>query len=133
MLNKCLFVGRLTRDPEVRFVNGTAVVNLGLAMNEKFKNKEGALIEKAAFAECEAWGSGAEVIGNSFRKGDRMLVEAKLQTQSWKAEDGSNRSKNIFRIESFRFVDFKKSDGETPAEASPAVAAAKSDDTNIPF
>mgnify|MGYP000538214782 CR=1 FL=1 len=124
--NKCIFVGNLTRDVEVRYTpSNTAVAQFGIAVNERWTDKTtGEKKESVSFLDCEAWGKTGENIAKYFGKGKPILVECKAVQDAWKDKtDGSNRSKIKFKVEAFEFVGGDRSD--TPAPATTARPAAR--------
>lgn len=87
MINTVALTGRLTRDPELRYTgNGNAVVSFNLAVNRKFKNKQGE--QEADFIMCQAWRATAEVIANNLNKGSLIGVEGRIQTRNYQDNDG---------------------------------------------
>ncbi len=104
-LNKVLLMGNLTRDPEVRYLpSGMAVAELGLAVNESYKNKEGAEVEQTCFVDVVVWARQAETCGEYLRKGAPVLVEGRLQLDQWKSKEGENRSKLRVRADRVQFL-----------------------------
>ena len=124
--NKVLLMGNLTRDPQLSYTpNETAVVDFGLAVNRKWKSREGEAREETCFVDCRAFGRLAENINKYMSKGRQLFVEGRLTFDSWTAQDGTKRSKHKVTVESFQFV------GPPPgasggARAEPAVADAAS-------
>ncbi len=104
-LNKVMLIGNLTRDPELRFTpKGTAVVDLGLAVNRRF-TVEGEQREEVAFLDITFWGRQAEVINQYMQKGNPMFVEGRLQMDSWQDKNtGQNRYKLKIVGENFQFL-----------------------------
>lgn len=88
--NKYICTGRVTRDPQVRFTtSGTAVCDLGLAVNQKFKDKE-----TTTFLDVTLFGRTAEVAAQYLTKGKSVLIEGRLQLDTWDdRESGQKRSK----------------------------------------
>jgi len=110
-------MGRITRDPEVRFTpNQTAVCDLGLAINEKYKSGD-EWKTKAIFVDCVAWGRQAEVCGEHLKKGELVLVEGGLQFDQWE-KDGEKRSKLRVRVQ---HVTFMPRDSSAEDESEPEV------------
>ena len=73
-MNKVLLIGRLTKDPELRYTqSGTAVASFTLAVNRRFSNQSGE--READFINCVAWQKSAEFVANYFRKGQQMALE----------------------------------------------------------
>lgn len=105
--NRVIIAGNLTRDPELRFTNeGVPVVDFGLAVNDRYKDKE-----KVHFFDVSAWRGLAETIANYKKKGDPILVEGRLQYRTWEAQDGSKRSKVDVVADNVQFLG-SRSDGE---------------------
>lgn len=93
--NRTILMGHLTRDPEIKYLtSGSPVGNFSLAVNERYKDKQGEQREDVAFIECEVWGTQAENCGKYLEKGQAVLVEGKLKQESWEDKDsGKKRSK----------------------------------------
>jgi single-strand DNA-binding protein len=90
MLNKAIIIGRLTRDPDLRYLqNGTAVCSFTLAVDRTFKNKDGQ--READFIPVVAWRKTAELCGKYLMKGSQAAVSGRIQTRSYDANDGSKR------------------------------------------
>ena len=105
-LNKVMIMGNLTRDPELRYTpNNTAVCNIGIAVNRKWRNQNGEMQEETTFVDCEAWSRTAEVINEYLRKGRPIYVEGRLKLDQWQDKEGNNRSKLKVVVESFEFLD----------------------------
>ncbi|MCD7875166.1 MAG: single-stranded DNA-binding protein, partial [Acidaminococcaceae bacterium] len=89
-MNKVILMGRLTRDPEVRYTQtGKVVCQFTLAVDRPFANQEGQ--READFIPVVIWGKVAELCGNSLTKGQRSLVDGRLQIRSFDAKDGTKR------------------------------------------
>lgn len=90
MLNKAILIGRLTRDPELKYLqNGTAVASFTLAVDRTFKNKDGE--KEADFIPVVAWRKTAELCGKYLAKGSQAAISGRIQTRSYDANDGSKR------------------------------------------
>ena len=88
-MNKIILLGRLTRDPEIRYTQtGACVAQFTLAVDRPY-TKDGS--READFISCVTWGKTSETIGNYVHKGQRLLVEGRLQIRSYDAKDGSKR------------------------------------------
>jgi single-strand DNA-binding protein len=107
--NKVILAGNLTRDPELRYTpKGTALVKLGLAISRTWKSESGEKREEVTFVDVDAWERQAEVIAQYFRKGKPILVEGRLQLDSWEDKNThEKRSKLKVRLESFSFLESK--------------------------
>ena len=92
-LNKVFLVGRLGKDPEIRFSgDGNAIANFSIATNETWKNKEGNQEEKTDWHNIVVFGASAEkYIQPYVKKGTLVSVEGKLQTRDWEDKDGNKR------------------------------------------
>ena len=90
-MNKVVLIGRLTKDPELKFTpgNGTAVATLTLAVDRRFPNKNGQ--READFIQVTVWGKSAENTANYMGKGRLMGVSGRIQTRTYDAKDGTRR------------------------------------------
>lgn len=119
--NKVLLIGNLTKDPELRYIpQGTAVVNLRLAVNRKFRTKNQELKEDTCFVTVVVWDKQAETCNQYLHKGSPIFVEGMLQSRSW--EDNAGQKRNVIEVRADR-VQFL---GTPPAKAGvePAVEPA---------
>jgi single-strand DNA-binding protein len=117
-LNRVMLMGNLTRDPELRYLpSNMAVVNIGLAVNRRWRNQQGEQQEETTFVDCEAFGRTAEVINQYLRKGRPIFIEGRLRLDQWQDKEGNNRSKMKVVVETFQFVD-SRGQGETDAEGA---------------
>lgn len=94
-LNKVLLMGNLTRDPEVRYTpKGTAVTELGIAVNRTYSGENGEKREEVTFVDVTVWGRSAENAGEYLRKGRPVFIEGRLQLDSWEdKQSGQKRNK----------------------------------------
>jgi single-strand DNA-binding protein len=103
-MNINILRGNLARDPEMRMVNTngkqTAVVNFTVAVSREYTKSNGEKDKVTTFVPCEAWDSGAEIIGQSFKKGDLVLVEGSLRNDSWE-KDGVKHNSLKVRVNNF--------------------------------
>lgn len=105
-MNKVILMGRLTRDPEVRYTQtGKVVCQFTLAVDRPFANQEGQ--KKADFIAIVVWGKIAELCGNSLTKGQRALVDGRLQIRSYDAKDGTKRWVTEVIANSVEFIERK--------------------------
>lgn len=117
-LNQVTLMGNVTRDIEIRYTpNGTAVGNIGLAMNRKWKDQANNLREEVTFVDLQVWGKSAEFVQKHFPKGTPMLVCGRLKTESWvdKATQ-KTRSKLIVVADEIKFCGQKR-DGQKAQSA----------------
>ena len=111
MLNRIILIGRLTRDPEVRYTpQGVPVANFTLAVDRPFTNQSGQ--KDADFIDCLAWRKLGETVGNNLNKGRLVAVEGRLQIRSYD-KDGSKRRVSEVICDNVRFLDSKREHGET--------------------
>jgi single-strand DNA-binding protein len=104
-LNRVFLMGNLTRDPEVRYTpSGTAVGDLGLAVNETYKNKAGENVESTVFVDVEVWARQAETCAEFLYKGSPVFVEGRLKLDQWENQQGEKRSKLRVRAERVQFL-----------------------------
>lgn len=107
-LNRVILIGRLTRDPELRYTpSGTAVCNFDIANNETY-TASGEKKEYVNYFSCTAWAGLAEVIQKYFKKGQQIIVEGKLKQRRWDDENGQKRSKIEIVVENFNFCGGKR-------------------------
>lgn len=94
-LNRVQLIGNLTRDPELRYTkDGTAVCDLSLAINRKYKNSSGAIMEEVTYVDITCWLKNAERVAEWAKKGTSLLVEGRLHLDQWEnKEDGKPRQK----------------------------------------
>lgn len=116
-MNKLIIMGRLVKDPEIRYTQTSKVVaQFTLAVDRPFTGQDGQ--RETDFIPCVVWGKAAELIGNSVHKGHRLLVEGRLQIRSYEAKDGSKRYVAECIANGFEFVERKENSGcsrEEPA------------------
>lgn len=133
--NKVILAGNLTRDPELRYTpKGSAVVEIGMAINRKWKSETGEAKEEVTFVDVSAFGRTAEVIAQYLKKGRPIMIEGRLKYDQWDdKQTGAKRSKLRVVAESFEFLDSgARAEGGAPAApaaprpARPAAPAAPS-------
>jgi single-strand DNA-binding protein len=91
--NKVILLGNVTRDPELRYIsNGTAVTDIGLAVNDRRKTASGEWVEETTFVDVTLWGRTAEIAGEYVTKGSPLLIEGRLKLDTWE-KDGKKNSK----------------------------------------
>ena len=93
--NKVILLGNLTRDPEVRYTpKGTAVTELGMAVNRVYTAENGEKREETTFVDITLWGRTAEIAGEYLKKGRPVFIEGRLQLDTWDDKtSGQKRSK----------------------------------------
>ena len=116
--NKVILVGNLTRDPQLTYLpSQTAVVEFGLAVNRRWRGQDNQQREETCFVDCRCYGRQAEVINQYLSKGRPVLVEGRLQYDTWEGKDGTKRSKHRVIVERFQFLG--PAGGGQPRAAAP--------------
>jgi single-strand DNA-binding protein len=149
--NKVILLGNLTRDPEVRYTpKGTAVTELGMAVNRVYTAENGEKREETTFVDVTLWGRTAEIAGEYLKKGRPVFIEGRLQLDTWDdKQSGQKRSKLKVVGEGLQLLgarpggggggggggDEESSGGSRPSKPAPPPKAAPSgpDDDEIPF
>lgn len=112
MLNHVTLMGRMTRDPELRYTaSQVPVANFTLAVDRDFSGRDGG--EKATdFIDIVVWRSTAEFVSKYFHKGSMAAVSGRLQMTDWTDKDGNKRKKAEVIAENVYFAESKKADGD---------------------
>jgi single-strand DNA-binding protein len=131
-LNKAMLIGRLTRDPEMRYTqSGTAMTRFGLATNRYGSGPDGERKEFTDFHNVVAWNQGkrnlAELCAQFLRKGSLVYVEGRLQTRSWEGQDGQKRTTTEINLTDVQFLDSRGG-----GDAGGATTGAPSDEEFAP-
>ena len=101
MFNKVIMVGNLTRDVELKYLpSGSAVAKIGLASNRKYKKQDGEMAEDTCFVDVSLFGRTAEVANQYLKKGSQVLIEGRLNYETWMDASGQKRSKHTITAES---------------------------------
>lgn len=134
--NKVLLLGRLTRDPELRFTQqGTAVCDLSVAVNRVSRAPDGTQRQEACFVDVTVWGRQAETSAQYLKKGRQLFLEGHLTLERWETADGKRRSKLKVTAERIQFLGGPRggdeSSGGEPTE--PGAAPDAPADADMPF
>src|SRR6202051_1154046 len=146
-LNRLLLIGNLTRDPEVRYTpKGTAVTEIGLAVNRSYSGEDGERKEETTFVDVTLWARQAEIAGQYLKKGRPVFIEGRLQLDTWDdKQTGQKRSKLRVVAENLQLIGSRPSGGGGDEEGSgaprsssksappPKPAPSEPDDDEIPF
>ncbi len=136
-VNSVILAGNVTRDPEIRRTkSGESVMDLGMAINEQYKGKDGQAVQSVCFVDVAVWGRQAESCAQYLTKGVPVMVEGKLQFDQWKTEEGEKRSKLRVRAQRVMFLggpsqstdeaaDEEKKAPVRPDRAAPARSSAR--------
>lgn len=118
-INKVILVGRLGRDPEVRYTpSGVTVANFSIATSEEWKDKNtGQKQERTEWHRIVAWRRLGEICGEYLRKGKQVYIEGKIQTRSWEDRDGNKKYTTEIIAQSMQMLDAANRDmSAEPAE-----------------
>jgi len=117
-LNKVMLIGNLTRDPEVRYTpKGTAVAELGIAVNRRYTAENGEKREETTFVDVTLWGRTAELAGQYLKKGRPVYIEGRLQLDTWDdKQTGQKRSRLRVVGEEMQFLGGPRSEGAPDEE-----------------
>ncbi len=108
-LNCFTGIGRLTRDPELRYTpSGKAVCRLGLAINRSYRNQEGNNIEDTLFINVSVWGKQAEHTSQYLKKGRRVAINGELRSNNWQDREGNRRVSYEINARTVQFLDYLK-------------------------
>lgn len=139
-LNRITLIGRLTRDPELKYIqSGSAVANFSVANNRVFVTGNGEKKEEVNFFDCIAWGKLGEIIVEYCKKGKRLAIEGRLQQNRWEDKEGNKKSRIEIIAENVQFLDGKADNQHVSSSSNEEVPqhSGASDnpfsDDNIPF
>jgi single-strand DNA-binding protein len=123
-LNKCMIIGNLGRDPEMRYTaSGQPVTQFTVAVNRNYKNQAGEWQEETEWFRIVAWGPLAERTAEYLRKGRKVYVEGRLQTRQWEGQDGQKRYTTELVANTVTPLDPRPRD-DTPRDEAPREEAA---------
>ena len=130
-INRYIATGNLTREPELRrTANGMAVLNIGIAVNDRRKNQQsGEWEDYPNFLTCVMFGTRAESVSGYLHKGSKVAIEGKLRFSQWE-KDGQKRSKIEVMIDDLELLTPRN---QAPATQAPIEATAYYADENLPF
>src|ERR1041384_4728851 len=135
-LNKALLIGRLTKDPEMRYTpSGTAVTNFSIATNRWSSGGDGERKEFTDYHNIVAYNIGklnlAEIVAQYTRKGALVFIEGRIQTRSWEGQDGQKRRTTEIIANDVQFLDSRSSGPSDGAPSAPRGARANQSDDSI--
>lgn len=133
MVNKVILIGRLGKDPDVRYTpEGTMVTNFNLATDEQWRDKNGEKVQRTEWHKIVTWGKLAEICGNYLVKGKLVFIEGRIQTRSWEDKEGNKRFTTEIIASNMQMLD-SKGQNKTTEDSSFDAAAGGSGDGNAPF
>jgi len=120
-LNKVMIIGRMVRDPEVRYLpSGTPVADFTIATNRTYV-VNGEKKEEVSFIKCTAWSKAGEIIAQYCKKGQRIGLDGRLKQNSWDDKNGQKRSTIEVVVDNFQFLSEKGSGaGDTRSSSAPS-------------
>jgi single-strand DNA-binding protein len=131
-LNKVQLIGRLGKNPEVRYTSsGSAVANFSMATNENWTGKDGQKNERTEWHNSVAWGKLGEIWGEYLTKGKQVYIEGRLTTRSWEDRDGNKRYTTEVKADSMIMLGGPGSDNNRSENFSKSEPSSIEDD--IPF
>ncbi|WP_001262505.1 single-stranded DNA-binding protein [Leptospira interrogans] len=125
-INRVTLVGRFTRDPEFKSINGTSLVNFSLANGRTYVSN-GEKREESHFFDCEVWGKPADIIQQYCKKGKQIAIEGRLKQDTWETLEGKKASRIRIVVENFQLLGSKDdSSSGSSVSSSPASAGGNS-------
>jgi len=132
MINKAILIGRLGKDPEVRYTpDGTMVTNFNLATDEQWKDKNGEKVQKTEWHRIVTFGKLAEICGNYLVKGKQVYIEGRIQTRGWEDKDGVKRYTTEIIASDMKMLD-SKGQGKAEVPVAEAVSGSRPEE-DVPF
>lgn len=140
-VNKCLFIGNLTADPEIRTMpNGEQVANFSIALNERYKAKDGNIVENVEYVRIVLYRRLAEIAGQYLHKGSQVYIEGRLKTRKWQDSNGQDRYTTEIQGDNLQMLGGRQDELKQakPSKAKPEPLSAMAEqgdsfDDNIPF
>ena len=145
-VNKCIFIGNLTADPEIRMMpNGEQVANFSIALNERYKAKDGNIVENVEYVRIVLYRRLAEIAGQYLHKGSQVYIEGRLKTRKWQDSNGQDRYTTEIQGDNLQMLGgrqdaaqnqpAKQQDKQQKAQSKPQQSEPPVDafDDNIPF
>ena len=133
-LNLCQFIGRLGKDPDMRYTaEGKAIANLTIACSESWKDKQGNKQEKPEWVRISAFGKLAEIMGQYLKKGAQVYISGRMQTRKWQDKDGHDRYTTEIVADQLQMLDSRSGASSSPPDAHSAPIPDDGFDDSIPF
>lgn len=145
-MNKAVLIGNVGNAPEIKTLeSGSKVVSLSIATNESYTNKAGEKVEQTEWHRIEAWNYLATAIEQHVKKGDRIYLEGKINTQRWTDDQGYERNATKIRASRIEFLGYRreqilneeskqtKSTSNKKAKKEPAKVVFEADKDDLPF
>ena len=140
-VNKCLFIGNLTADPEIRTMpNSEQVANFTIALNERYKAIDGNVVENVEYVRIVLYRRLAEIAGQYLHKGSQVYIEGRLKTRKWQDNNGQDRYTTEIQGDNLQMLGGRQDEPKQakPSKAKPEPLSAMAEqgdsfDDNIPF
>jgi single-strand DNA-binding protein len=137
-VNKVILLGRLGKDPEVRYTNsGTAITSFSMATSTSFTNKEGQKEEKTEWHKIVAFGRLGEICGEYLAKGKQVYIEGRIQTRDWEDKDGNKRWTTEIIVQNMQLLGSPGADKDRSSSSEPPPpfdeGAAGPPESDVPF
>jgi len=133
-LNRVQLIGRLGRDPELRFTSdGTAIANLSVATSERYKDKSGEWIDRAEWHKIVMYARLAEIAGEYLVKGSLVYLEGRLQTRKWKDKEGVEKYNTEIVADRLQMLGERATRDEGGGASGQQTTQAPHPDDDIPF
>lgn len=137
MLNKCMIIGNLGADPEMRYTaNGSAVTTFNVATSRTYTNNQNERVEETEWFSVVTWDRLAETCAQYLAKGRQVYVEGRMQTRSWEAQDGQKRYRTELVADTVKFLgnrNDRPAEGFTPGMPVGADGQGDLDPDDLPF
>ena len=137
MVNKAILIGRLGKDPEVRYTpDGLMITNFNLATDESRKDKNGERVQKTEWHRVVTFGKLAEICGKYLVKGKLIFIEGRIQTRAWDDKDGNKRYTTEIVANDMRMLEAKggaRGDDSASYEPPPAFPDGDTMPDDVPF
>ncbi|HNV57710.1 MAG TPA: single-stranded DNA-binding protein [Smithellaceae bacterium] len=135
MVNKAILIGRLGKDPEVKYLpDGTMVTTFRIATDEQWKDKNGEKVQRTEWHQIVTYRKLAEICGNYLVKGKLVFIEGRIQTRNWEDKEGVKRYTTEIIANDMKMLDSK---GQArPGDAMPDASSAPNSETpmdDVPF
>ncbi len=139
-VNKVILIGRLGKDPELRYTpGGKPVGSFSLATSERWTSPDGEKKESTTWHNIVVWGKPAEVMKEYLRKGQEVYIEGRIDNRSWTDKEGNKRYTSEVVVQNFQFIGNRQGGGDDtgaaprPPEDMPQPADRGAGDEDLPF
>lgn len=112
-MNSVNIIGTMVRSVDLKYLpSGVVVGSFAIAVNQDYKKQDGTKVEKTSFFDVKVIGKQSEIISQYFSKGSRIGITGELEQETWKDNQGQNKSRVIIKLEQFSFIDKKSNDNQ---------------------